>query len=600
MENFTLQIGLIGVLGIGAQWVAWRMQIPAIILLLVAGFIAGPVTGAIQPELLLGDALRPLIGLAVAVILFEGGLTLKLAEIRETSKAVRRVLFPGAFLMWATIFIAARYIGGLDPAVAAVISGLMVVTGPTVVMPLLRQARLPRRPADFLRWEAILVDPVGALFAVFAFEAVQIIHAHHGTATEIILQAVVAIICAIIVGWGAARLAIWSFTKGHVPEFLKAAFLLVAVIVVFAATNVLLEEAGLLTVTIMGFVIGNSNIASFNELRRFKEIMTVLLVSGVFVIMTATITFADLAALGWRDLAFILSVIFIVRPAVMMPLFVGTSLPMNERLLCAWIAPRGVVAVAVSGLFAASMIELGIPDANRMVPLIFLLVVATVLIHGLSIRPAARWLKVTRKEPDGVVIVGGSAFATELASKLMEVDVPVLISDRNWYALRGARAASVPVYFGEILGETAEHTLDFGRYSSLLAATRNDAYNSLVCTDFGPEIGRSNVFQIGRARVEKERNAMPTTIGGRGLLTTEGGIDGLDRLLRQGWAVQKTRLSEEYDFERFKSDRPENTRIVLSLGAGGDLKFATDDVDIKPAPGDTIFSFAPPTGKAKN
>ena len=594
MDAIALQIGLIGILGIGAQWIAWRWQIPAIVLLMAAGLVAGPLTGLVNPEAVFGDLLRPLIGLAVAIILFEGGLTLNFAEIRETSRAVRRIVIIGAPLSWGLLFLAAHHVAGLSVPAAAVFSGIMVVTGPTVIMPLLRQARLPSRPASFLRWEAILVDPVGALFAVFAYETVLLLNAGHGSAEALLARGALALAVAFALGIGLGRLLIWAFIRGHVPEYLKAAVLLIAVLVAFEATNHVLEEAGLLTVTVMGVVIGNSNIASFNEIRRFKEIMTVLLVSGIFVILTATVTLDDMARIGLPDLAFLALLLFVVRPLAVLLSTVGTTLTFRERLLCGWIAPRGVVAVAVSGLFAAGLADLGVEDGARLVPLAFLVVFATVILHGFTIQPLARLLGLSKKEPDGVMIVGASAWSTAFARRIREMEIPVMIADANWNRLREAREAGIPTYFGEILAEAAEHKVDFGRYGALIAATDNDAYNSLVCTDFGPEIGRGNVFQIGRAkRGENGRNALPATIGGQPLFEAGTGFSELRLRIGEGWGFSRTKLTSEYGIEDFLAARGEDAAILLLLKASGKVVIGTKAAAKQAEPGDTLLGFGP-------
>ncbi len=599
MDTLVLQISLIGILGIGAQWLAWKIRIPAIVLLLVAGLVGGPLTGLIEPDLLFGDLLRPMIGLAVAIILFEGGLTLDFKQIRETSKAVRRLVFLGAPLTWFLTYLAAHYVAGLSSQSAIVFSGIMVVTGPTVIMPMLRQALLPSRPSSLLRWEAILADPLGALFAVFSFEIIHILQDEHGSSGMFALRAALAVVLALAVGIGLGRFIIWSFVRGHVPEYLKAAVLLIAVLTSFQLTNLVLEEAGLLTVTVLGVVIANSNIASFNEIRRFKEIMTVLLVSGVFVVLTATIRLSDLLLIGWADIAFVAALLFIIRPVVVMLMTIRTNMPLNERILCAWIAPRGVVAVAVSGLFASALMEIGFADGARLVPLAFLVVAVSVVLHGFTIRPLARLLKISRKEPDGILIVGCSAWAIALAKRLKEMEIPVLIADRNWNALRMAREAGINIYFGEILGEAAEHKIDFSRYGYLIAATDNDDYNNLLCTDFGPELGRSNVFQIDRTpSAAHDRYALPSTIGGRPLLSDESYYQVLQGRIASGWVFHKTRLTEAYSLDMLKADRTEGFSILLILRKSGKLAFANRKADLKAEPDDVVLSFGKPAEAA--
>jgi len=236
MHDVALKLAAIAAGGILAQWAAWRTNLPAIVLLLVGGLVVGPLTGWIDPLADFGDAFRPVVSIAVAIILFEGGLTLNLAEIRETSKAVRRLILIGGPLAWGLTALAAHFVARFSWPTATVLGAILVVTGPTVVMPLLRQAHLATRPASLLRWEAIVNDAIGALFAVIAFEAFLVVHGSHSAGS---LAASLAVGLAAAVGGGfAAGSAIeWAFTRGYVPEYLKAPVLLATVVAAHAVTN---------------------------------------------------------------------------------------------------------------------------------------------------------------------------------------------------------------------------------------------------------------------------------------------------------------------------------------------------------------------------
>ncbi len=612
MHDTVFQIALIGVLGIGAQWVAWRTQLPAIVILLATGFIVGPALGLIEPSATFGDLLTPIISVAVAIILFEGGLTLNFSEIRETSPAVRRVILYGAPVTWGLAYLAARHLAGLSAPTAAIIGGIMVVTGPTVIMPLLRQAALPKRPASLLRWEAIIADPIGALFAIVAYETTIALTEGHGV-SEIAFRLGGAILFGGIVAFVLARGIAFAFVRGLVPEFLKAPILLVSVLAAFTATNMILEEAGLLTVTIMGVMLANTRLRSLEDLRRFKEIVSVILVSGLFIILTATMTISDLTAIGPRDFLFLGALLFVIRPLVVMIAAIGTKLTLAERIICAWIAPRGVVAVAVSGFFAQSLISHGVPDAERLVPLAFLVVVATVLLHGFSIRPLAIALKLSAREAPGILFVGGSTWTTAFARRAQEMKMPVLVADTNWNHLGGARREGIPVYYGEILSEAAEHRLDMSQYAILIAATDNDAYNALVCTDLAPEMGRSNVFQLGRTKVQKSsgdgeegrknkasmRHELHFTVGGGSLLPDGVGLNELNRRIAEGWEFSRTRLTEEFDYMDFTQSRDPETMILFVIKPNGRIEPAPSPKRTKFVPDDYIFSFGPPPPQSK-
>ena len=363
MDDIALKLAMVGGAGILAQWVAWRYKLPAIVLLLLAGALLGPVSGFLDPEAVLGEAYKPAIGLAVAIILFEGGLTLNFSEIKETSRSLKRIIVIGGPLVWIMSTLAAHYAGGLSWETSVVVGAILVITGPTVIMPLLRQAQLARRPASLLRWEAIVNDPIGALYAVLAFEAVLIFYGEHDLGGTL-LTALLGIAVAVVGGIALGKLIEQSFARGWVPEFLKAPVLFATVIVAAAGTNSIFHEAGLLTVTVMGITLANSRLSSLSELRRFKETATVLLVSGLFVLLTAALDPALLATLDWRVVVFVALVLFVVRPVAIMIATIGSGATLQERALTSWIAPRGIVAVAVVGLFGAELQSAGVPDGE--------------------------------------------------------------------------------------------------------------------------------------------------------------------------------------------------------------------------------------------
>jgi NhaP-type Na+/H+ or K+/H+ antiporter len=596
MDDIVLKLAVIGAAGIAAQWFAWRLQLPAIVLLLAAGFIAGPATGFLDPAADFGSIYRPMVSIAVAIILFEGGLTLNFKEIRETSTAVRRIIMYGGPLTWGMSALAAHYIGGLSWPTAIVLGAILVVTGPTVIMPLLRQAQLDARPASLLRWEAIVNDPIGALFAVVAFEIILVYIGLH-EADNLILLLGGGFIAAIGLGFAAAKLIVWSFVRGHVPEFLKAPVLLASVVSVYAATNSVLEESGLLTVTVMGVVLANSRIASLTDMRRFKETITTLLVSGVFIILTASLSLDEIRSLDWQAALFVAALLVVIRPVAIMLATIRSGATFQERLLSAWIAPRGVVAVAVSGLFGTLLADVGVEDAGRMVAFTFAVVVTTIVLHGFTLAPLASFLGLKKASKPGILIVGGSRWSTALAVKLKEADVPVMLADQNWNHLAEARLANIPVYFGEVLSEAAHHSIDPKRFSNLIATGDNDAYNALVCTDFGPELGRSHVFQIGRVD-EKARQALSFTLGGRSLTKEPVSFLDLREKLLQGWTFQLTRLTDEFSWEDYKATRPEGAMILLWVKPSGAISFATAASN-SPGQNDRILSFAQPKDEAR-
>ena len=590
----SLVIAMVGILGIGAQWVAWRTGWPAIVLMLAAGFLAGPVLGLFDPEHAFGDLLDPMIAIGVALILFEGGLSLDFRELRHAGDGVWRLVLLGGPIAWVLGAFAAHSIGGLEWPVAILFAGILVVTGPTVVMPLLRQSSVKARPAAILKWEAIVNDPIGALFAVVSYEYFRKVAEAPGSGLiEVVPPLVIAAIIAGLIGYVAAAAIAWAFPRGAIPEYLKVPVLLTSVIVVFVLSNQIEHEAGLVAVTVMGIALANMNITSIRSIHPFKQNIAVLLISGIFILLSASLEFEELAYLNWNFGLFLLALLFLVRPATILLSLLGSSVPWNERLFLAWIAPRGIVLVAISGLFALRLEDIGY-DGTALIGLSFAVVVATIVAHGFTIDLVARLLDLKGSKRPGVIIVGSTPWTISLALMMKELKSPVMIVDPSWQRLALARQKGLPFYHGEILNEATEHNLDLTPYAVLVAATENEAYNALVCNEFAYEIGRDTVFQLGDAVDDDDRHALPSSIRGRALFESGFGVEDVNERLARGWVFRKTKLSEEFDFEAAQERLPDAASMLLLVRENGTLRFFTHAARPEPRAGDIIVSFAPP------
>lgn len=567
--NPVTAFALVGALGVGAQWLAWRLNLPAIVLMLLAGLLVGPVFGILDPSVAMGDLLQPIVAVAVAIILFEGGLTLNFKSLTDAAVGVKRLVIIGGPVGWLLSASVLHYVGGLSWATSAVFGGIMIVTGPTVIAPLLRQARLKRRPAALLQWEAIVNDPVGALAAVLAFEVVlvwQTATTVEQAITELAIGIVVATLVGLAAGWGIAK----SFSSGWVPEYMKVPVLFVSVLVAFAASDSLLHESGLLAVTIMGVWIANAHLPSHAEMHRFKEHATILLVSGVFILLAANMTRETLLAMNWQTLATVVAVILIARPLTVLISLAFSNVPWAERLLVAFTGPRGVVLVAVAGLFGDRLVQAGIEDAAQISSLAFALVAGTVVLHGFTLKPVARLLGLNASTTPGVLLVGGNRWTVEFGKLLKKLDLPVMISDPNRSHLREARDAGLNIYTGDILSEGAEHRLDLMAYETVIAATDNDAYNTLVATDLAPEFGRENVYQLTRETSDSARYALPPKLGGRYIGAGETYWQ-VQRRMWDGWEFRATTLSEAFTLQDWYNTHPEGIPIA-DIGPRGTLR----------------------------
>ncbi len=587
VDSLMVKIALIGLLGVGAQWVAWRTGRSAITLMLLTGILAGPVLGIIDPERDFGALQEPIVKLAVAVILFEGGLSLNFRELRHAGWAVARLVIIGVPVGWALGTAAAYYAAGLSLPVAALFGGILVVTGPTVIGPMLRSLRIGRRPADILKWEGIVNDPIGALLAVGIFAWVT--YEGEPTFAAVGLEVLLSSALAALLGAGLGFAVTWLFPRGYVPEYLKAPVLLVTVISGFVAADLIRHETGLITVTIMGVVMANRPIYSLTALRRFKEDLAVLLISGVFIILSARMNWEVFSAFQARFILFLMLLLFVVRPLTVLISMIFSGVPWRERLFIAWIAPRGIVAVAITGLFAFRLMDYGMAEAEALIPLSFAVVIVTVVAHGMSARWLSERLGLDQGPSRGVLLVGANPWVLDLGDVLKSFGVPITVADTSKFALREVRKRGFTAYRGDVLEEARQDKLDMGQFQQLVASTENDAYNALICADLGPEMGYDSVSQIG---VDQDR----ATIHARGRVLMRSAPPMEELLARQasGWKFSRTNLTEEYGFDEHVKDRPRGAESLAVLKPDKKLLFFSTESRPVMEPGDVLISYVPP------
>ncbi|MFP4560859.1 MAG: cation:proton antiporter [Thiohalorhabdus sp.] len=588
-----LAIILVVVLGLSAQWVAWRLNQPALVLMILAGLLAGPVLGLIDPDRLLGPLLTPIVGLAVAVILFEDAFSFQLHEVRHTARGVLRLVSLGVALTWGLAAVAAHFLAGLTWPVAAALGAILVTTGPTVVGPLLRQARLQMRPASFLKWEGIINDPIGALLAILTFEYLLLF----GDDSAVLVLAegmALAVGTAAVLGGGGGYLLGRVLARGWMPEFLKAPGMLGAVLLVYAVANLFQEEAGLLATTVMGVVMANMGLASTLELRRFKGQVVVFLVSGLFVLLTANLDLETLGLLGVGDALFVAAMILGVRPAAVLLATIRAPMTWRERLFVAFVGPRGIVTAAMAGIVGPALAGAGYEDARQILPLVFTVILAAALFHGFTINWLARRLDLVASRRDGVLIVGATGWTVRLAALLQELEVPVLLADSSWNRLRPARMAGVPTQSGELLSDLGQQRLDLTGMGYLLAATDNDAYNALLCTQLSPDLGRGNVFQLAPGRdAASDAQAFSLPFRGQIAFSEETTHERMMERHYLGWTFQKTRLTEEFTYEDFLEGCPISAEVLLLVREDGRVVFHSPEQPLEPATGDTLVCYRP-------
>ena len=610
MPPLTYLVLVLG-LGILAQWLAWRFKLPSILLLLAFGFGLSYTTGARIDDYLQQDTLLAIVGLFVAIILFEGGLTLKFSELREAGVPVVRLCTVGVIVSFGITALFAGAIFGFDPRVATLLGAILVVTGPTVIAPLLRVIKPTRKIGSIIKWEGIVVDPIGAILAVLVFQVA--VAGGFGAASGTIFLALGK---TLLVGIGLAVVLaklIELLLKHHlIPDFLESVFLLATVGVAFAASNWFQQESGLLTVTVLGIALTNQKSVSVREILEFKEHLRVLIISLLFILLSGRIAPSSLGGALIPSLLFLLALVVIVRPAsIFLSTIRSKRLDFRERLFLASLAPRGIVAAAVASIFALELEHAATPkapgpghsdglpallppeiatQAHQLVPIVFLIIIGTVLIYGITAAPLARALGLASRNPTGVLFAGADEWIRLIAKALHEDGHSVLLLDTKYDNVAAARLDGLRAVRANILSEYAEEQLDFAGIGQLITATPNDEVNSLAAREFAHIFGRANVWQISPQ--DKDSHHMKAVAAHRRSRICFLGAPSfakLQSLVRRDATIRKTHITDVFTLEDFQSTHG-NDAIVLFLHSDDrGLRPAGADLD-KVAPDTTLYA----------
>jgi NhaP-type Na+/H+ or K+/H+ antiporter len=574
------------VLGIGSQWIAGRLKIPSILVLLFAGILTGPVAGFINPDELLGELVLPIVSLSVAVILFEGAMTLRVSELREIGRPLVMLLTVGVAVTGVVCAAGAYFILQFDPTKSILLGSILTVTGPTVVGPLLHHIRPIGKVGPLARWEGIVVDPIGAVLAVLAFAGAQAMRvselddaAMNGVANFFATMAVGSVLGVL------TALLLWIMLRRHwINDHLQNPFVLMLVVLTFTVSNLLHHESGLVAVTVMGLVLANQHEVSVRHILRFKENLSVLLISSLFIVLTARLDLNQFAKFGWRGPAFLLLVILVARPVSVMLSTIGCGLPMNERLFLSWLAPRGIVAAAVASVFA---LELG--DSDEFVAAAFLIIVGTVVVYGLSAGWVARRLGLSIANPQGLLIVSAQPGARAIAEMLMTLDIPVELVDTNASDIQAARMEGLPTLFANILSEDI-HSLNLGGLGRMLALTGNDEFNVLAANRGAELFGRKESYRqsINTTGVSLQ-DPSSEVLEGRILFAKNATHQELDRRFAKGDIIKATTLTEEFTYDDFRLQYP-TALLMFVVDSAGSLNVITADAPVLPSDGQTVVA----------
>ncbi|ALE89489.1 cation:proton antiporter [Pseudomonas versuta] len=590
-QQILLALGGIGIVALGSQWLAWRLKLPAILFLLLTGILAGPVLGWLDPQELFGPLLMPLVSLSVALILFEGSLTLHLSEWGEIGSVVRRLVTIGALSTWAVITLATHWLLGFDWLLALLFGTLTLVTGPTVIVPMLRVVRPKASIANILRWEGIVIDPIGALLAVVVYSFIITRASGEGLSHSLLTFGAV-IVCGSLFG------IVGGWVMGHIlrrqwlPEYLHSLATLATVLAIFIASNTVMHESGLMAVTLMGMWMANMKGVDIRNILHFKENLSIFLISGLFILLAARLDLHAMIALGPVVLVLLLIIQFIARPLNVLLSTFGSKLNWRERTLLAWIAPRGIVAAAVSAIFAIRLDQAGHEGALLLVPLTFAVIIGTVVLQSATARPLARLLKVAEPAPSGFLIVGANGAARAIGKALQQLGSRVLLTDSNWENIRCARMQNLPTYFGNPASQHAEVHLDLVGLGHLLALSPSGELNTLAAIRFRHEFGPKRLYTLASGqeirRTDKHRASdehRGQSLGNPALTYTQ-----LASELHNGAEIYSTHLTENFTWEDYQALHGERATLLFARDHNSWVHVVTPESDLKPGAGWTLLA----------
>ncbi|GIU08436.1 cation:proton antiporter [Shewanella glacialipiscicola] len=579
VEQITGMLALIGVLSLFCQWLGWKLRLPAILPLLLCGLTLGPGLGFLNPDAIFGNLLFPIISLGVAVILFEGALTLNFKEIKDHGRMVTHLVTIGTAITWACITTATFYLLDFSWEIALLFGALVVVTGPTVIVPMLRSVRPKSQLASILRWEGIVIDPIGALLAVLVFEYITV----SGDPTTHVLYALGSML-SLGLGLGAAAgyLTGQILRRNLLPHYLRNTAVLTLMLGVFVGSNLLQEESGLLTVTVMGIWLANMRGVDIAEILEFKETLTVLLISALFILLAARLDSNAMLDLGWGGVGVLVVTMLVARPLSIWVSGVGTSLSRADKWFLCWIAPRGIVAAAVSSLFAIKLEANNVQGADAIVPLVFLIIIGTVVIQSLTAGRWARFLGVKADSAQGLLIFGASKFSRELAKILKSKDVKVLLADSNWDNIRLARMDNIPVYFGNPASEHAETYMDLTGIGRVLIMSPYRQLNPLVSFYFQDLFGGKKVFELNNTEAGSARHQLSESYKQRLCLFGDSvSYAKMASLMAKGAVLKVTNITDNFSFEHFRKRYGETAMPLVYLTKDGKVMVVSGN--------DTVF-----------
>jgi NhaP-type Na+/H+ or K+/H+ antiporter len=612
-------LSLVIVVAVAAQWLAWQLGIPSILVLLLVGFGLGQLA---NPDVILGrDVLFAGVTITVGIILFEGSLSLRIAHVRDLGRPVLRLCTVTVAIAWALITFSALAVG-FAFGVALLVGAILVVTGPTVIAPILRQLRPTRRVSALLRWEGIVVDPIGAVLALLVFQGM--VAGSTGGIGDALPTVLLSLGKTVAVGFGVALTlgyVLELLMRRHaIPDFLHGVVFLAAAVGALTVSNLIQPDSGLLTVTVLGVYLGNRPDLHLEHVREFKEHLQVLFVGGLFVVLAGRVTPAQLWAVLPKALLFLALLILVARPVSIGLGLLRTRVTRQERTLLAFMAPRGIVAASITSIFALDLTHAGeqlatkasqasgaaaasytaqahelerlASEAQQMVPLVFVVIVCTVAIYGFGVGRLAERLHLASTSPQGVLFAGATPWVVQAAKRLDELGVQTLIVAREYLDLSRARMAGLNTVTANILSEFAVQDMDMSGIGTLLAATRDDEHNATATREFARVLGRAHVFQL--RRTEQQEGRVSTRKDAAGHLTGRAAFvpplshRELHERVQSGMEVRRARLTDEFTLSDLRSAY-DGQLVLMFLRKEGSTTLVHEDMKLPEKDADVVF-----------
>jgi len=590
-----IELAGIIILGIIAQWIAWKFKIPAILPLILIGLFIGPISTLISQDgnkwiepvwngefgLFPGERLFNFVSLAISLILFEGGLTLKKEEIKNVGPVIYKLITLGSFTTLIVAAVAAHYVIGLNWPLSFLFSSLIIVTGPTVITPILRNLPIKKDISTILKWEGILIDPIGALVAVLVFEFISVGGEHGSRYTqEALIEFGKIIIIGFSIGFTSAYAFSMALKQKLIPHYLLNVVALALVLGVFVLSDLFANESGLLAVVIMGMVLGNMKLDALKDVLYFKETISILLISILFILLSANIDMADLALIyNWKSLILFIIIVLIVRPLGVFLSSNNSDLQKKEKIFISWVGPRGIVAAGIASLFGLKLTMQGVENANYITPLVFMIVMGTVLLNATTARLVARITKVLLIKSEGILIIGASEPARLIATYLMNNNRRVVLIDSNPTHISNAKKANLEAIECDIYSDQLVENIELNDIGFLMALTGSNSINEYAISKLKSHFGEEGAFRL----ISSEEMHDPKNNPDHGLFSHTDDYINISEVVRDYPFINDIEITSHEHYEKLLDvTRKEIKTIPLFI------KDNEDEIHIIPSDSDQI------------